>query len=383
LRVLTATSSFPRFAGDYHGKYVFDLSRRLVQLGAEITVLAPRSRSTDDELPKLKRFRFMPSKKLEKLPEQTLKRASFEDSLQLPFYLGAAFFNIVRERADLVHAHFAIPMGFISALNPKKVPLLITCHGSDCTLPFDAHLYSPFVQFALRKAGRVVAVSKFIRGLALKLGAGHEKTEVVYMGVDTDKFKPPVNKAKLRRELGMPNNEIIIGSLGRLVAEKSVEDLIRAAPTIEKKIDAHFVIGGEGPQRSNLEKLAKALQVRNIQFLGEVRDPAKFLQMCDVYVLTSVREGLSVSLQEAMATGVVPVAVNGFGCPEVIDDCVDGFLFNRTDVEDLTRKILDATNNLKIGVKSREKIVESFNIDRSASRYIEIYDEIISQRRRV
>lgn len=323
----------------------------------------------------------MPSKKLETLPEQTLKRPSFEDSLQLPFYLGSSFFNIVQERTDLVHAHFAIPMGFISALNPRKVPLLITCHGSDCTLPFDAHFYSPFVQFALRKADRVVAVSKFIRGLALKLGAKHEKTEVVYMGVDIDKFKPPVNKTKLRRELGMPNNEIIIGSLGRLVTEKRVEDLIRAAPTIEKKIDAHFLIGGEGPQRSNLEKLAEALQVRNIQFLGEVRNPAKFLQVCDVYVLASVREGLSVSLQEAMAAGVVPVAVDGFGCPEVIDDCINGFLFNRMDVEDLTRKILYATNNLKLGIKSREKIVESFNIDKSASRYIEIYDELVSQRR--
>jgi len=346
-------------------------------------MLAPRSRSTDDEIPGLKRFRFMPSKKLETLPEQTLKRASFEDSLQLPFYLGSSFFNIVRERADLVHAHYAIPIGFISALNPRKVPLLITCHGSDCTLPFDAHLYSPFVQFALGKADRVVAVSKFIRGLALKLGAGHEKIEVVYMGVDTDKFKPPVNKAKLRHELGMPDNEIIIGSLGRLVPEKRVEDLIRAAPKIGKKIDAHFVIGGEGPQRSNLEKLAEALQVRNIQFLGEVRDPAKFLQVCDVYVLASVREGLSVSLQEAMAASVVPVAVNGFGCPEVIDDCVNGFLFNRMDVEDLTRKILEATNNLKLGAKSREKIVEHFNMDRVASRYIEIYNELVSRRRRV
>jgi len=79
-----------------------------------------------------------------------------------------------------------------------------------------------------------------------------------------------------------------------------------------------------------------------IVFLGEVHDPAGFHGLCDVSVLASVREGLSISLQEAMATACVPVAGDGVGCRELVRDGENGYLFQPGDVNSLSEKILQA-----------------------------------------
>jgi glycosyltransferase involved in cell wall biosynthesis len=101
-----------------------------------------------------------------------------------------------------------------------------------------------------------------------------------------------------------------------------------------------------------------------------------FHRLCDVFVLTSVGEGLSMSLQEAMATGCVPVAVDGFGCPEIITDGVNGYLFTPRDVEGLTEKALQAASNLRLGRKARETIVRRFSPDEGVRRYLDLYREL-------
>jgi glycosyltransferase involved in cell wall biosynthesis len=105
--------------------------------------------------------------------------------------------------------------------------------------------------------------------------------------------------SSLREEFGIPEGRAVIGTLGRLVPEKRIEDIIKAAPRVIGKTDATFIIGGDGPQRGYLEKLAGKNE--SIRFLGEVWDAALFHRLCDVFVMASIREGLSVSLQEARA----------------------------------------------------------------------------------
>ena len=384
MKVLMATSSFPRYKGDYYGDFIYDLCRKLMQNGVDVTILAPRSKSTKGHIGgnEVKRFPIMPFQRLETLSEQTLKYASPGELLQLPSYLGSAYLHMIRESTDVIHAHFAIPMGFLAALSPRSVPMVITCHGSDCMLPLANSAYRPFVEFALRRADRVVAVSEFIRGLALRLGAPEEKVDVIYLGIDVEKFKPPTDRDELRKEIGIPTDRLVIGTLRRLVPEKRVEDLIRAAAKINKDVDAYFVIGGEGFRRPYLERLAREMKLENISFLGRVKNASRFHQLCDIWVLTSVQEGLSIALQEAMATGCVPVAVDGFGCPELIVDGENGFLFEPMAVEGLAEKILKAADNLELGRRARATILERFNMDKNVLRYVELYGDLVSRRRR-
>jgi len=378
LKVLTVTSSFPRYEGDYYGNFVQNQCLRLAEAGVDITVLAPRTRSSRKVSGKLKivRFPFMPSKRLEVLPEQTLKHASPIELMQLPPYLCSAYLHMVGQSADIVQAHLAIPMGFLASLSPRKAPLVVTCHGGDCLLPLANPVYRPFVKRALRKADRVVAVSAFIRNLAVRLGAPEERVEVIYLGVDSERFRPAPDRNALREALGIPTDRLVVGTLRRLVPEKRVEDFIRAAVRIQGEVDCFFVVGGEGFHRPYLERLSRELGLTDMMFLGRVADASLFHRLCDVFVLTSVGEGLSMSLQEAMATGCVPVAVDGFGCPEVITDGVNGYLFRPRDVVGLTEKVLQAASNLYLGRMARETIVRRFSPDEGVRRYLDLYREL-------
>jgi glycosyltransferase involved in cell wall biosynthesis len=381
LKVLAVTPSYPRFRGDYHGRFIQDLCCRLAENGIDIEVLAPRSRSCRSYTSgfKVRRFPFLPSRRMELLSERTMKDAPLNHLVQLPPYLISAYLGIIAEHADIVHAHLAIPLGFLATMNPKRTPLVVTCHGSDCTLPCTEPVYRPFVRHALRNADRIVAASHFIRGLAVSLGAPAERVEVIYLGIDTSRFGPPKEES-LREKMGIPADVPVIGSLGRLVPEKRVEDLLMAAPRVIGETDVHFIIGGDGPHRHYLEGLADNLGVTNISFLGEVRDAARFHRLCDVFVLASVREGLSTALQEAMATGCVPVAVNGFGCPEIVREGENGYLFEPGDVGGLTGKILQAASNLDLGRRARETIEQGFDTGKNAKRYAELYHELLSGR---
>lgn len=377
MRVLAVTPSFPRFEGDYHGRFIYDLCRKLSENGVDLKVLAPRTKSSKP-FPtgfEVDRFPFIPRQRWESLSERTMKGAPLAHLIQLPPYMASAYLHLMAESASVVHAHLAIPMGFLATLIPGRTPLVVTCHGSDCTLPCTDPAFRPFVRHTLTRADRVVAVSDFVGRVAVQLGAPPEKVETIPMGVDTSKFRPSRDAAPLREEFGIPEGCAVIGTLGRLVSEKRVEDIIRVVPHVFRKADAVFLIGGDGPRRAYLEELAGRRE--NIRFLGEVRDAAQFHRLCDVFVMASVREGLSMALQEAMATGCVPVAVNGFGYPELVDEGVNGYLFELGDAQGMAYKILKAIDSRELGKKARETIQKSFELEDNAMRYLRLYDDLI------
>jgi len=374
LRVLAVTPSYPRFQGDYHGRFIQDMYTRLSGY-VDIQVLAPRSRSSQRTNGVL-RFPYMPTQRLELIAERTMKDAPLSHISQLPLYMTSAYIHMSQIEADIVHAHWATPMGYLASIN--QTPYILTCHGSDCSLPLSNPLFRPFTRRALGKASKIVAVSEYVKQLAMKLGAPREKVTVNYLGVDTQKFTPPNNQLKLREAFDIPSGGTVIGSLGRLVRSKRVHDLLRAADMNREKLDAFIVIGGDGPEYHSLKEMAKRMELDNVYFTGFVEDPVSFHQMCDVYVLSSEREGLSTSLQEAMACGCTPVAVNGVGCPEVVSDGINGFLYDTGNVEELAKCILKASEQGFSG-KARETIIEKFNLDVNALKYLEIYSEILEK----
>jgi len=179
----------------------------------------------------------------------------------------------------------------------------------------------------------------------------------------------------VKRALGK-EDRIVIGTLRRLLPEKRIEDFIRATVRIQGKIDSFFVVGGEEFHCPHLERLSRELRLADMMFFGRIADASLFHRLYDVFVLTSVGEGLSMSLQEIMATGCVLVAVDSFGCPEVITDGVNGYIFRPRDVEGLTEKVLQAASNLRLGRKAKETIVRYFSLDEGVKRYLNLYREL-------
>lgn len=365
VQVTVLTPSFPRYIGDYHGVFIKELCDKLSK-HVSLEVLAPRTRTLQPNWLDytVHRFPYMPCSKMEFIAEATMKNASSLVTACLPAYLASAYIKIIQTPAKLIHTHLALPLGILAAANPRKTPQLITCHGSDITYPIEKPVFVPITRRTLRKADHIATVSEYIRNHAIQLGAKPEKTETIYLGVDTDRFKP-----KKQTEIKT------IGTLGRLVPEKNIDELLYAVKLLEDKTDFQLLIGGDGPDRHRLMRLASKLSVE-AEFTGRVYDQVSFHQRLDVFVLTSRREGLSISLQEAMSSGVVPVAVDGLGCNEIISNQVNGYLYDAGDHEMLAQRILDAIDNPHLGRKARKTIVQRFNSKHSAQRYLELYREL-------
>jgi glycosyltransferase involved in cell wall biosynthesis len=371
LRVLVFTPSYPRYPGDYHGSFIRDLCVRLAR-HVDLSVLAPRSRTMGEAVDgfPVHRFPYLPWRGAELVAERTLVDAPAVHMAQLPTYLASAYLHLVKDSYDVVHTHIAIPLGLLAVHSLRNTRSLVTCHGSDCSVPLNNPVYRPLTRRALRGAQKVTTVSDHVRELAVSLGAEVEKTETVYLGVDTQRFKP---RQDMRHD-----DKVTVGTLGRLVPDKNVKDILQAFKAMGQKMDARLLVGGDGPRLGYLKELAKKLELREVEFMGRVADPAGFHRRCDVFVLASTREGLSVSLQEAMSSGCVPVAVNGHGCRELIEHGRNGLLYEPRNVDDLASKVVEAADSPRLGAKARETILRRFNIDRNYRRYLEIYWEMTS-----
>lgn len=364
-KVSVLTPSFPRYMNDYHGCFIKSLCDSLSKY-VNLEVIAPRSKSLERYQASypITRFPYMPISNMEYIAETTMKNASMSVLATLPAYLFSAYAHILASRSDLIHTHLAIPLGFLAANNPKRTPQLITCHGSDITYPIEAQIFLPFIKDTLKKANKIVCVSNYIKQLSIKLGANPRKVNTVYLGVDVNKFKPLKSR-----------NNLSIGTLGRLIPEKNIEIIIRAVKELSSRNDLKLKIGGDGPEQIRLMKLAGKLGVKT-EFTGRVFNPREFHQSLDVFVLASNREGLSLSLQEAMACGAVPVAVDACGCREIIVDGVNGFLFKAGDHKMLASKINQAINSIDIDVNARKTIESRFNSESATKKYLEIYGDL-------
>jgi len=149
-----------------------------------------------------------------------------------------------------------------------------------------------------------------------------------------------------------------------------------AVKELGKTHDVHLRVGGDGSSRRYLKSLADKVGLDSYEFTGIITDPVAFHQSLDVFALCSSREGLSISLQEAMSCGVVPVAVDGCGSGELITHHDNGFLFRTGDVSDLTDKLRLACESASLGAKARETILRGFDSRKNTSEYLEVYREL-------
>ena len=175
------------------------------------------------------------------------------------------------------------------------------------------------------------------------------------IGVDTKKFKPDKNgRERIRTELGLNADQIMLLSVGELNENKNHSSVVRALEGIS---NLTFVIVGKGDLKDQLKSVAKEFNV-DLRLTGFRTDVADFYNAADVYVLPSIREGLNVSLMEAMASGL-PVACGHIrGNTDLIDSC----LFSPMDTDDIKRAIEQAIDNRdELGKKNLKK-VQSFNL---------------------
>ncbi len=281
-------------------------------------------------------------------------------------------------------------------LNPK---VIFTAHGwvfnPTNALSWPVRWFYVFLhKFAALFQDKIICVSEYDYKLAVRYGiAPKEKLVTVHNGIDPNiKF---FNKAEARKEIIKKLNPQStthnlqpdlpwIGSIGRLVKEKNYETLIRAAALITKEQRNRetekpvFIIIGEGPEREKLKSVSRRIKA-DLFFIEPTGEDYKYLKAFDVFVMSSVKEGLPYTLLEAMAAGLPIVVTETGGIPEIIKDHENGLMVSQKSPEQLAgaiRGLIANSNEAKrIGEEAKKAVKEKFEITKMISETEDVYKE--------
>ncbi len=294
-------------------------------------------------------------------------------------------------RPHIVHSRNWGAIEAIPAARLAGVPIAVHSeHGYELDmlagLPTRRRL---FRRAAYSMADAVFAVTRQLRDYhAQQAWVPSDRIRVIYNGVDTQRFRPQPNlRISLRQKFGLPQNRFIVGTVGRIVDIKDHPTLLRAVEImLRNAIDAHALIVGSGPELERIQQLVKgssALAGR-ITFIGSSSEVPELLNAMDAFALTSISEGMSNTLLEAMASGLPVVATSVGGNPEVVVEGSSGWLFQPGDAETLASRLalLASQNNLRLsyGAAARERVVRSFSLERMLDDYSQLYLELAARR---
>jgi len=308
-----------------------------------------------------------------------------------------AFLKIYRvlrkEKFDIVHSHTS-KAGFLGRLAAKLsgVPISIyTPHGHvffGYFSPLKTKIFILLEKLASPLTDKITALTNGEKEdyLSHKI-AGERRLVVICSGVDLNKFKelPSDEKLKIKKELGIPESSLLVGTVGRLVPVKGPEFLIEASKIILTKYpDSYFIFAGDGPLRQSLEMKARRMGVReNIIFLGWRDDVPRIISILDVFVLPSLNEGMGRVLVEAMALRKPIVASRVGGIPDLVAHGKNGFLVPPQDPRELAKFIQllleDREKREEMG-SAGQKIISNFSKERMIEDTERLYEELRMQK---
>jgi glycosyltransferase involved in cell wall biosynthesis len=281
--------------------------------------------------------------------------------LRMFFYYVTGFllanYVVLKHKCHLIHAHWAIPTGLIGigVGSFLKIPVVVTIHGSDFRIgTMKTSILKKIFLYVCKRARHVICVSGVLKRGIEKLGIKGEKISVFPMGVEESFLKSLISRRGNR-----------IGPSLTILSNRQLEPiynlslLIRAIPIVlEEKPNAKFIVAGIGSERENLEKQVENLNISSsVQFLGWVmhEEMPNLLSRADIYVSTSLDDGTSISLLEAMASGAFPIVTDIPSNREWISDGENGFLVPIDQERLLAEKIVEAIRDHDLLERSRDR----------------------------
>jgi glycosyltransferase involved in cell wall biosynthesis len=234
---------------------------------------------------------------------------------------------------------------YLALLGNRKTVLINGEHG----VIYAEKLWQRLLQrFLFNRVNINLCVSSQLRDhIAQVFGVRKDRFLPIINGVDTNRFKPnPALRERLRQELGL-DAAFVIGSVGRLVPVKDYDTLIRAVALLSRRQHCfRLVLVGGGPEEQKLKSLVQEQGVEErVLFMGRRNDIAELMNIFDVFVLTSLTEGLSNTLLEAMATGLPVVATAVGGNPEIVFEGENGRMLATGDSRGLAAILEELAEN--------------------------------------
>lgn len=293
--------------------------------------------------------------------------------------------RVIREyRPDVVHAH-----------DPHAVAMAATAlsFGAVAPAPFlvasrrvDFHLGgNSFSRWKYRQVHRFVAASRAIRDVLVEDGIAPSLIEVVHDGIDVAKVQS-VPPRDVHAELWLPHGVPVIANIAALAAHKGQRYLIEAMPLVIREVpDAHLIVFGEGELRPALERQVRELALeKRVLLPGFREDVLELVRSADLFVTSSVTEGLGSTVLDAMAMGLAVVGTRAGGIPEAVVHQETGLLVPPAEpaplAHALVRLLKDPALRRRYGAAGRARVTEHFGVDRLVEGTLRVYSGLLEGR---
>lgn len=265
-----------------------------------------------------------------------------------------------------------------------RMKLVTTLHGWT-NLSGRVPLYAAIDKSVLKYYKALICVSDDLKAECLRWRVAPDRCHVIHNAIDADNYRRTLEIPEAKRRLGAPEKGILLGTVGRLSPEKGYDLLIRAAHKLRGAgLPVTLWIAGDGGSRDSLLQLIRELGCQDyVRLVGHLADPKEFYEAMDVFVLSSIREGLPNVVLEAMAMETPVVATRVAGVPTLIKDGQSGLIVDPGNAEALVAGLAKLVDNPILREEfrraGRRRVEAHFAFDRRMEKVVRIYDQILKR----
>lgn len=315
-----------------------------------------------------------------------------------PFFIKKRMKKILEDfKPEIIHlqSHFTVDRAMFKVANKKNIPIVATNHfmPENLThyLPFPKKIIHYINEYMWRDFAKVFNKISFITTpteIAADLIRPRLSVPVtsVTCGIDLEKFNPKNDSKDIKNKYKIPNDKPVLLFVGRLDKEKRIDQVMKASAKAMKKVDFTFIVGGKGSEANNLKKLAEELKISDsVIFTDFISDDdlPNLYASANCFVNACPFELQCIVVMEAMATSLPIIAVNAGALPHLVEDGVNGALFEKDDIIMLSEKIIDFMSNKdKCNTMGKEslRLINTHGILSMITSYLEIYKKAIEQK---
>ena len=295
---------------------------------------------------------------------------------------------IKKENFTIIHTHSSKAgfLGRIAAMLNKTPIVIHTIHGfafHDYMNSFKKNIFIYLEKLSAKWTHGLITVSNLNKKKVVDLGiAPIEKLKNIYSGIDLSLFTNEKND-EFRKELKLDSSHLLLGSVGRLSHQKDPITMIEAFCIVSKRFsNAHLTLVGDGELHDEILIKIDQLQLTGkVHLTGNKNDPWKIYHSLDLFIMSSIYEGLGRSITEALSCGVPVVCTSVEGVPEIVRDNETGILVPPKDPGALAIGIIKSLNDIdnarKMAEEGRKFVNENFDVKKMVDDINTLYDTFL------
>ncbi|MCX6551967.1 MAG: glycosyltransferase [Acidobacteria bacterium] len=306
-------------------------------------------------------------------------------SHELDFAASFRLARVLREyRPDIIHAHdphgVSMAAMALSTISGRSMPALVIARRVDFHLKRNA-----LSRWKYKQIDAAICSSDAIRRMVIEDGIAEDRAFTVYEGIQVERIAshPSID---VHQALWLPAGAPVVGNIAALVPHKGQRYLVDAAPAIVRaRPDTQILIFGEGELRPALQRQIKQLGLdHHVHLVGFRPDILALLKSLDVFVMSSITEGLGTSILDAMAASKAVVATRAGGMPEVVEDGVTGLVVPTANpgamADAILRLLADADLRRRMGEAGLARVRAQFTADRMVEGTLVVYEHVVGRR---